>query len=68
MVADGLTPLPCMPCPPFHCMRCDFATGSASGEPCETCGGTGVIYRVGGRVYPGTPEGFEAAAAALGEA
>lgn len=46
---------------PTSCPHCDFSGGTRGMDRCSKCDGTGSVFRVGGRYYPNTKEGYEAA-------
>jgi hypothetical protein len=52
---------------PSGCGHCDFMTGRRGMDRCRWCDGTGSVFRVKGRIYQNTKEGYEAAVAALAE-
>lgn len=43
----------------------DCKSGRLGLDECLTCAGTGTIYKVDGKTYPDTKEGYEAAQKAL---
>lgn len=52
---------------PGVCPHCDFGTGQRGMDSCGKCQGTGSIFRVKGKLYPNTEDGYKRAFAALNE-
>lgn len=43
---------------PSGCTRCDFGSGHRGMDRCAPCDGTGEVFRVGGRSWPNTEQGY----------